>query len=175
MKIALRRATHDDIVHMYNISCAVHLDKLYSTMIPRAHYKQFRAAYTPNHEKQIQFYENIAQAIDDPKSYVSVAEVDGVVAGYAYAANEHAAWLIKSLFVLPEYQRKGIGRALFRASYNAATPGLPIELYVIAKNIRAKRMYEQEGFRVTNKAEQTLYGAARDSMRYYGNEKEYKH
>lgn len=81
-----------------------------------------------------------------------VAELDGVVAGYADlrqlapAFCRHVA--ILSIGVHPEHQRRGVGRALMKGLIDHArrTELERIELYVRADNERAHALYRSMGF-----------------------------
>lgn len=165
MEITLRAATADDVRVMYDISCQAHLAEAYRAMIPASQYEQFRAVYVPNAQRRAAFSQKMIDAIDDANSRAWVAEANGVVAGYTIAGLRQNVWMLKGLFVLPEHQGHGIGRKLFRLSCEAAPAQVPIELKVIASNLRAVRMYEQEGFKRVGAAAETFFGAPQDVMR----------
>lgn len=87
-------------------------------------------------------------AVDEGK-IVLVAEVEGMVAGYA------AGWVVGAeaemarLAVLPSYRRRAIGTALLAAMVAALrTAGAELViLEVAATNAAARRIYEALGFR----------------------------
>lgn len=165
MNIQLRDARKDDAQAMCEISCQSHLSDVYRTLIPSNEYERFYAVYTPHEEKQVAFVHKTNDMIDDKSYKLWVAESEGVVVGYTIAKDGGDIWLLKSLFVTPNYQGRGIGRRLFRESYKAAPEGMSIELTVIQANARAVRMYEQEGFHYRGPAEATFYGAKQIVMR----------
>ena len=165
MNPTLRAACARDIAAMYTISCDAHRSEVYRSMIPVEHYDHFAAAYTPNAKKQAAFTRRMTDVLRDPQANIWVAEIDGTVVGYTLAGPGRGVWLLKGLFVAPEYQGQGIGRQLFRTSYRAAPPNTPVELKVIASNARAIRMYEQEGFVRVGLAEEVFFGAVQDIMR----------
>jgi ribosomal-protein-alanine N-acetyltransferase len=72
--------------------------------------------------------------------------------------SEHLAW-IATVSVLPEYQRRGIGRALLRECEKRLTQPR-IRLCVRVSNESAIRLYQQEGY------------YAMDTWREYYNDKE---
>ncbi|MCX6037321.1 MAG: GNAT family N-acetyltransferase [Chloroflexi bacterium] len=72
--------------------------------------------------------------------------------------SEHLAW-IATVGVLPEYQRRGIGRALLRECEQRLTQPR-IRLCVRVSNESAIRLYQQEGY------------LAMDTWREYYNDKE---
>jgi ribosomal protein S18 acetylase RimI-like enzyme len=99
----------------------------------------------------------IAEAIDPATrdySVVFVAEVDGAVAGEASVQRLKPSFArhvgVFSLEVHPREQRRGIGRALLRASVEwAKSKGIErLELYTRRDNDRARALYESEGFAV---------------------------
>lgn len=70
-----------------------------------------------------------------------VAEVDGVVAGFAAYSEEELAWL----YVDTAQQRRGIGRALIAAVLRE-NPHRPLEIEVLAGNEPAIGLYAAMGF-----------------------------
>lgn len=58
---------------------------------------------------------------------------------------------VRTIYVLPQYWRRGIGRALMRAAADAVRDaGYPgYFLWVLAENVRARRFYESVGLRFT--------------------------
>lgn len=73
---------------------------------------------------------------------IFVAELEGIVAGFAACTQEELAWL----YVNPACMRKGIGRALFESMLEAY-PGLCC-IEVLTGNEPAKALYESQGFQV---------------------------
>ena len=86
---------------------------------------------------------------------VLVAEIDGVVAGYAVlgrsmlAAHAHVLE-VRGLAVSPAYQGRGAGRRLVEASVEQARGrgARKLSLRVLGFNVRARQLYESCGFRV---------------------------
>jgi GNAT superfamily N-acetyltransferase len=73
---------------------------------------------------------------------ILVARINGQIAGFA------AVWLpdrfVHHLFVAPEHQHQGVGRALVAAWIERA--GLPLELKCLEANLPARRFYETGGW-----------------------------
>ena len=69
-----------------------------------------------------------------------VAGVDGRVIGFVGVDGQYLAWL----YVDPEYYSKGIGRELLRLGLGAIGKGA--WTIVLEGNVRAKALYESEGF-----------------------------
>lgn len=74
---------------------------------------------------------------------VVVAEEDGRAVAFSAL---HDGWL-EQLYVLPEAQGRGLGRALLDAARAESPDGL--RLHVFARNERARRFYEAAGFSCT--------------------------
>ncbi len=74
---------------------------------------------------------------------IYVAELDGVVAGFAACTDEELAWL----YVDPAKMRQGIGRAL-SAHALQQFPGI-CYIEALKGNEPARRLYEQLGFTMT--------------------------
>jgi len=77
-----------------------------------------------------------------------LAEVDGLVAGYAILSVASGEAHILNLCVAPEWQGRGVGRALldrlvFLARYHRAQG---VFLEVRPSNVAARRLYERAGF-----------------------------
>ena len=71
---------------------------------------------------------------------VLVAEVEGSVVGYAsFEGNQ-----LSNLYVLPAYQRRGIGSELLAEALREMPPG--VELWVFKDNYDAIRFYQRHGF-----------------------------
>ena len=80
-----------------------------------------------------------------------VAEVEGTIVGYAYAREAGRSssvppvrdFELYQLYVLASHYGQGIGRKLLDA---AAPAEIPAQLWVAARNERAIRFYERNGF-----------------------------
>ncbi len=77
-----------------------------------------------------------------PEQNVWVAEVDGVVVGYAAIKG---AWL-NDLYVRPGYQGQGVGSALLANAMELSPAEL--NLWTFQRNANARRFYERRGFAV---------------------------
>jgi ribosomal protein S18 acetylase RimI-like enzyme len=75
------------------------------------------------------------------KNRVWVAELDGQVCAFMAIA----ASLIDHLYVDPDFQRQGIGKALLEHA-KSLSPG-SLVLYTFQSNARGRAFYEQNGFR----------------------------
>jgi ribosomal protein S18 acetylase RimI-like enzyme len=85
---------------------------------------------------------------------VLVAEVDGQVAGYARLTRPHPiesgkhVLHINGIAVAPEFQRRGVGKALLDAAADEARArgARRLTLRVLAPNEPARRLYERSGY-----------------------------
>ena len=78
-----------------------------------------------------------------PASETSVFEIDGrVVGSVSMIGNE-----VGGIFVAPEYQSRGVGRALMN---HVAISRSYLELDVFKANAKARRFYDSYGFRVVS-------------------------
>jgi ribosomal protein S18 acetylase RimI-like enzyme len=101
----------------------------------------------------------LGSQLDDPHVVVLVAEHDGQVIGYAYAAIEGydymslrgPAAVLHDLIVDPEYRGRGVGRLLLNATLSYLTSqGAPrVVLSTAERNEAAQRLFERMGFRRT--------------------------
>lgn len=75
-----------------------------------------------------------------PNQQVWVAECDGVIAGYAAVLGD----MLEQLYLLPEYQRQGIGSELLWKAIEIAEQ--PMRLWAFQRNEPARVFYEHHGF-----------------------------
>jgi GNAT superfamily N-acetyltransferase len=80
-----------------------------------------------------------------PSGRVHVAEADGrIVAVLATSEHDGFRW-IDQLYVLPGYERRGIGALLLARAHKTLPP--PTRLYTFQANSGARRFYERHGYR----------------------------
>ena len=101
----------------------------------------------------------ISTQLKDPDMAVLVADDDGDVIGYAYAAVEGhdymtlrgPAGVLHDIIVDPEHRGQGIGRLLLDATLEFfRSRGVPrVVLLTAARNEAAQRIFESTGFRRT--------------------------
>ncbi|NUN69711.1 MAG: GNAT family N-acetyltransferase [Bacteroidetes bacterium] len=93
---------------------------------------------------------NFAQLFDDPKSIAFVSEVKGHIVGYARMKinTEQQRCYLESLYVLPEFQGKGIGSGLLQHVERKAVDHSfrQIWLGVMEQNVPSLEWYKKLGF-----------------------------
>lgn len=83
---------------------------------------------------------------------VTVAELDGDIAGMASVGNEHGRLVLWKLYVLPEHQGHGVGSALMASVVDRARADHPeIRLSYLAGNDSAESFYRATGFVETHR------------------------
>ena len=95
-----------------------------------------------------------------------VAELDGIVAGFAACTEEELAWL----YVAPEYQHRGIATALIKHCMEQF-PGIEA-IEVLRGNEPARRLYEKMGFTVKEALSGQMPGNEDYSVTVYSMRKE---
>jgi ribosomal protein S18 acetylase RimI-like enzyme len=101
----------------------------------------------------------ISTQLEDPDKAVLVADVNGDVVGYAYAAVEGydymvlrgPAGVLHDVIVAPEHRGRGVGRLLLEGTLEFfRSRGVPrVVLATAARNEGAQRLFARMGFRRT--------------------------
>jgi ribosomal protein S18 acetylase RimI-like enzyme len=82
-----------------------------------------------------------------------VAETEQRVVGHAFAhGQDGAALYLRRLYVLPSWQRQGIGEQLLAAILSRHPQSRMVRLNVETENAKAVAFYRRQGFRVTGQA-----------------------
>ncbi len=93
---------------------------------------------------------NFARLHDDPDTWSFVAEIGDHVVGYARGKINHEQdrFYLESLYVLPEYQGKGIGTELLKMVEKTAEQNSHSTLWlgVMVQNIPSIEWYKNHGF-----------------------------
>src|SRR5262245_27828761 len=105
------------------------------------------------------YAEFLVSQLRDEESIVLVAEQDGQIVGYVYAAIEPLSWkelrdecgFIHDLLVTDAARRTGLGEALLNQAIDwLRKRGMPrVVLGTAAQNENARRLFERRGFRAT--------------------------
>jgi GNAT superfamily N-acetyltransferase len=79
-----------------------------------------------------------------PCGNVHVVELHGNVVAAMATSEQHGVSWIDQLYVLPGYERQGIGKQLLHFAHATLRP--PIRLYTFQANSGARRFYERHGY-----------------------------
>jgi ribosomal protein S18 acetylase RimI-like enzyme len=148
-EVSVRRATPSDIPGAAEL--AGRLARMHHETDPARFFLPERVV-----EGYAWWFERVLQ---DAEAVLLVAEVEGVLAGYAYGGLEERAWnllldehgAIHDLYVTEERRRAGVGQALL-AAILAELERLGAERIVLStmpSNLAAQRLFARFGFRVT--------------------------
>ncbi len=94
---------------------------------------------------------SLAEVMDEPGNALLVIERNGAGIGYAWLQQEGRTGHLLDLMIAPEHRQHGYGRlalGLIEARLQASGSE-SMQLRVAADNLRARRMYETSGLRVT--------------------------
>lgn len=124
----------------------------YASLLP----SQVLSAHTLEHCMQIAW-----QGTDHSFIAVQDSQVVGFV-GYGPLRDSYAEKIgeIYGLYLLPQYQGRGIGRALLRFAVKALFDQRKIQLWVLQQNQKAICFYENFGFYEIARQKSTAYGGA---------------
>ncbi|MBR5343147.1 MAG: GNAT family N-acetyltransferase [Oscillospiraceae bacterium] len=102
-------------------------------------------------EKAFRWRDNIFVAKDG-------ARVVGFV-GYGKARGEEGAGEVFALYVLEEYQHRGVGYALMRRALDELAGCRVVVLWALKENRKALRFYKRVGFRLDGAEKEIVLGA----------------
>jgi ribosomal protein S18 acetylase RimI-like enzyme len=108
---------------------------------------------------------SLAKLISDPNFDKPVAFVGGEPAATALARVEDGCLHVLRLYVLPRFQRRGLGPALLAWLGARQRAGIAIRLEVVESNEDALRFYEREGFADIGGGREIIGGVAFDVRR----------
>ncbi len=146
----IRRAEPADVAELGRLGIA----------LMKAHYAfDSRRFLEPTQEDAAGYASFLCSQLSDGDSVVFVAEVEGAIVGYVYAAVEPLSWkdlrgecgFIHDLLVTDAARRTGIGLTLLDAAIEwLRGRDMPrVVLGVAARNETAQRLFERRGFRPT--------------------------
>jgi ribosomal protein S18 acetylase RimI-like enzyme len=89
--------------------------------------------------------ENLHKEVSEGHCFWGAFDGDNVL-GFASGYRKAATIWIKKLYVLPEAQGRGVGRALMQTVMDAFAPAAEVRLFVNGKNRSAQDFYARCGF-----------------------------
>jgi ribosomal protein S18 acetylase RimI-like enzyme len=159
MTFKVRPARVDDLPLLFAISVAVHHHD-YGPFISQADRSRFDQRYAVNTENREVFVQLAKKRLSSGNwRYWVAVNTDDSIIGYTQAKvlNPHHA-VKRGMFVLSEFQGRGIGSQLMAASLDIISSGT-VDLFVLKDNQRAQTLYERYGFKRTNRQERSFFGA----------------
>ncbi|RME75232.1 MAG: GNAT family N-acetyltransferase [Chloroflexi bacterium] len=139
----VRRATYSDLPEIARIARVTWEATYNETIAPENRREFLERAYKP---------ENLADGIDAPDHWFYVVETEGKMVGFGhflrrYHPTRGRAELVR-LYILPEYQNRGIGAALLKTGFKALSKAGIEQCFVSVQstNQGARRFYERHGF-----------------------------
>ncbi|MFT4100800.1 MAG: GNAT family N-acetyltransferase [Burkholderiaceae bacterium] len=141
MKIELRQATGADAQLVYDITEAA----------MRGYVEKAFGPWVESFQREV-----IGNSFDPSTHHVIV--VDGDAAGIIAAPLHDSHIQLEKLYLLPRFQRKGVGSKLLRELQQSATArNRPVRLRVLAVNNEARRLYERLDFIVTHETPERVF------------------
>jgi len=141
MKISVRRWQKTDLESIRRITWQSWIST-YSSFIPESDLK----SYLVTHYTEA----SLLSMFDDPFTQGFIAEVDDHIAGYArlFSNSDENRLYVSSLYLLPEFEGKGIGMRLLESAEGYASEKGLDELWigVMVKNRQALVFYRKVGF-----------------------------
>ena len=155
----IRDAPSDPIIRRATSADLTSLGRLGALLVQEHHDFDGRRFLAATNRTPDDYASFLRSQLDDPDIVVLVAENDGGVIGYAYAAIEGydymslrgPAAVLHDLIVDPEHRGLGAGRMLLNATLSYLTSrGAPrVVLSTAEQNVSAQRLFERMGFRRT--------------------------
>ena len=164
MQYSIRPAKRRDIAPMYRISISAHADSYYDQLIPDDSIAEFRKKYTVSVRGRRRFTKNMLRRLNSPNWHVLVAADKKNIFGYTTAELDGVVLDLKGLFILPAYQKMGIGSSLMTSILELTESSTPTRLLVLSKNEAAKKLYTKYGFKYIGRGESSFFGASQDVM-----------
>jgi ribosomal protein S18 acetylase RimI-like enzyme len=134
--LRLRKATADDSQFAYRIKKA-------------AFKKYVEKVWGWDEEEQCQLHERRFASQD-----FQVIQVSGIDVGILAMVWQPDCVKVNQMYILPEYQSKGIGAAcMMRIIEDASALKLPVRLQVLKVNKRAVKFYKRLGFKIIGESD----------------------
>jgi len=103
--------------------------------------------------------------INHSSTFLGVAESDSRdIVGMVTAHSNEELLLIARLYVLPEFQRQGIGERLMEESYRGFPQTQRVQLDVEEQNLKGRAFYRKLGFRAVGARTDDLAGTKLNSI-----------
>lgn len=152
LKIIIELAKPDDAKEIENVFyqtwLATYPGKVPGVTVEDVH-KYYEAGFSP---EKIQEYQNrIKESLDSDNKRFFVAKVDDEVVGICIAFKSEENNQLKAIYVLPEFQGKGIGYKLWTEASGFIDQSKDTTVEVVTHNDKAIEFYEKLGFEDTGR------------------------
>lgn len=160
-EVTIQPAVEADFPRLFEISATTHATN-YTELIPNDYKKAFFKYY----EKTLENYKRYTSSVQEKirnRGYVlrKATFSNGITAGYLSGeVLEDTTFEIRSLFVDPRYQARGIGKELM-AQIVREYGDKRMQLFVIEGNQGAISLYKKFGFNFTKHSSNKLFFGAR--------------
>ena len=151
----IERAAAQDVPTIKEVLRAAWHDT-YASLLPKAAIESITSQW---HAPEL-----LTEQIQNPEIYFAIARDGAVVAGVITARKQDDAIVVGRLYVLPQYQRRGIGRQLLESSYGAFRGAQRVRLTVEAENRKGVSFYAKQGFRETARISEEVAGARLENV-----------
>ena len=136
--VAILRARVEDIPGIKAILAAAWHDT-YSSFLSESSIAKVTAEW---HSPKI-----LESEVNDPSTFQGIAKsASAGIVGMITAHARHELLIIARLYVLPDFQRQGIGQKLMEESYRAFARTQRVRLDVEEQNSKARAFYQKLGF-----------------------------
>jgi ribosomal protein S18 acetylase RimI-like enzyme len=139
MHVQIRHAVSDDIPGIKSVLATTWRDT-YSSFLAEESITKVTAEW---HSAEV-----LQAEIDRPSTLLGVATIDGGrIIGLITAHSNGPQLLVSRLYVLPEFQRQGIGEGMMERAYHAFPQTRRVRLEVEEQNRKGRAFYAKLGFR----------------------------
>jgi ribosomal protein S18 acetylase RimI-like enzyme len=118
------------------------------------------ASFGASPERAPELADDLRVTLDDPRTVLAIARVDGVPAAVAKATSFDGHTYLSSIGTLPGFRGRGLAGLVTRHAVSAAgaTPADTVYLGVFSGNAPALRLYERLGFASIGEAPDLMLG-----------------
>ena len=109
--------------------------------------------------------EILRKEIEERGTYSGIAKTEqGEIVGMITARERDDLLVVSRLYVLPSYQRRGIGSRLLNASYSMFPETTSVQLEVEEQNSSGRAFYRKLGFMEVGRRSDDVFGTALHSI-----------
>ena len=143
-----------------------------SSVVGRVHSDAWKSAYRGifpddyiDNDNASKRAEEFLESVKDGKCTYFILEENGLAAGIVKTCEDNNSLEIESIYILEEHRGKGLG-GQFIDYIKTYKPYDSIFLWVLEVNTKARRFYEQNGFKVNGKFRTIARGVILNQLKY---------